>query len=260
MKRTVLICGDLQISTFVAQFTKRPPIAAFTATATTQTITAITSTLKLHNPQVFRQSFLRSNLSIQVKHTEQYQLQEILVLFLLQKHAGQSGIIYTATHEGAEYLAQYIEKHADSIKTTVAYYHGGLKASERTYIQKLFLADKIKVIIATSAFGMGIDQIVKCVIIFGCPSSIEEYYQQIGRGGRDGLECETILYFDKCKYNKIFHSIKNDKTKIRNLKNLKKVYDYFLLKTCKRRYVLEYFGEECNFNSCGNCNNCKNNL
>lgn len=249
----------LQISTFVAQCSKRPPIAAFTATATIQTIAAITSTLKLHNPQVFRQSFLRSNLSIQVKHTEQYQLQEILVLFLLQKHTGQSGIIYTATHEAAEYLTQYIEKHTVSLKTTAAYYHGGLKASQRTYIQKLFLAEKIKIIIATSAFGMGIDKPnIRFVIHYNFPGSIEAYYQEIGRGGRDGELATCYLLYNP--RNTAIHEYlatqsPDTQERLRSIRLLERMKDYCTSKKCRMQDLLNYFNEK-NTHACGHCDIC----
>ena len=107
---------------------------------------------------------------------------------------------------------------------------------------------------------MGIDQIVKCVLIFGSPSSIEEYYQQIGRGGRDGLPCETVLYFDYSKYKIALFMLKEldkypallraKKDNLHGIKNL--VY----LTTCRRKYILEYFNEKCKFTNCNNCDNC----
>ena len=107
---------------------------------------------------------------------------------------------------------------------------------------------------------MGIDQIVKCVLIFGSPSSIEEYYQQIGRGGRDGLPCETVLYFDDNKF-KIAKFMLKDFRKYPTLykvkkDNLNKVKNLVDLKTCRRKYILEYFDEKCNFINCNNCDNC----
>jgi superfamily II DNA helicase RecQ len=121
--------------------------------------------------------------------------------------------------------------------------------------------EKIKLIISTTAFGMGIDQIVKCVIIFGCPSSIEEYYQQIGRGGRDGKECETILFFEYKNYivsKKMLENIKYEYPLLykSKLDNLYKMSNYIHLKTCRRKFILEYFNETCDFFTCNNCDNC----
>ena len=257
----------IQIKLFRIKFPDIP-IIAVTATATKTVCKDIVSLLNLNNPVIIQASFDRPNLYLNVielptkdiivkKKIKQINIdKDVIILDYINKYPNNKIIIYINSREETEDVAQNLNLLKPNICSA---YHAGFSKEKRNEIQTNFSNGTTKIIISTIAFGMGIDQIVKCVIIFGCPSSIEEYYQQIGRGGRDGLECETILYFDKCKYNKIFHSIKNDKTKIRNLKNLKKVYDYFLLNTCKRKYVLEYFGEECNFNSCGNCNNCKKN-
>ena len=108
---------------------------------------------------------------------------------------------------------------------------------------------------------MGIDQTVKCVIIFGCPSSIEEYYQQIGRGGRDGKPCETILYFDFTKLKIAEFYLKDIKITNPKLYQVKKAHleyikDFAYLTTCRRKFILKYFGETCSFSSCNNCDNC----
>ena len=108
---------------------------------------------------------------------------------------------------------------------------------------------------------MGIDQVVRCVIIFGCPSSIEEYYQQIGRGGRDGLFCETVLYFDMINYMKsksiLQREIKNPKLLNIRLTNINQVCWYFKTTNCRRTYILNYFGQKTD-NKCSNCDNCIN--
>ena len=125
-----------------------------------------------------------------------------------------------------------------------------------------FISGDIDIIISTIAFGMGIDQIVKCILIFGCPKSIEEYYQQIGRGGRDGKLCETVLFFDKGLFNKYCFMIKKESNHRNKIDNLNKMKDYFDIKTCRRRYILEYlgYGNENYFSlhtfTCTNCDNC----
>ena len=140
-------------------------------------------------------------------------------------------------------------------------YHAGLAKDLREKIQTKFIDGEIKVIVSTIAFGMGIDDIVRCVIIFGSPSSIEEYYQQIGRGGRDGNFCDTILYFD---YGNLIigkYMIKDIKIKFPmlykcKLNNLNKIGAYAYLNTCRRKYILEHFNESCDFFTCNNCDNC----
>ena len=148
----------------------------------------------------------------------------------------------------------------NKIKDCCKAYHAGLTKKERDITQKKFTSGEIKVIISTIAFGMGIDQIVKCVLIFGCPSSIEEYYQQIGRGGRDNLPCETVLYFDYSKF-KIAQFMLKDFKKYPTLykakiDNLERIKNLVYLKTCRRKYILEYFNEKIKIKNCKNCDNC----
>jgi superfamily II DNA helicase RecQ len=159
------------------------------------------------------------------------------------------------------------EKIADAINLNISNccdaYHAGLSKINRQNIQNNFIEGRIKIIISTIAFGMGIDQVVKCILIFGCPSSIEEYYQQIGRGGRDGLPCETVLYYKDYSKKKFMIQKENNSLVPHKLENLYNVKDYFEINTCRRRFILEYFGMNKNYflaNSftCNNCDNCKN--
>jgi RecQ family ATP-dependent DNA helicase len=185
------------------------PIIAVTATATETVCSDITKLLYLNNPIIVRTSFDRPNLYIEIKEIpkvsviknkkiKQEQIgKESIAIEYINKYENDKIIIYTNSRKNTEELAIELNK----LKQCCEAYHAGLSKKTRENIQKKFMTGEIKVIISTIAFGMGIDQIVKCVLIFGSPSSIEEYYQQIGRGGRDGLPCETVLYFDNHKYN-----------------------------------------------------------
>ena len=245
------------------------PIIAVTATATSTVCDDITKLLYLNNPIVVRTSFDRPNLFINIKEIptisviknkkikEESVPKEDIVIEYINKYVNDKIIIYTNSRKNTEELAFELNK---INKECCQAYHAGLTKKTRENIQKKFTNGEIKVIISTIAFGMGIDQIVKCVLIFGSPSSIEEYYQQIGRGGRDGLSCETVLYFDYSKF-KIAQFMLKDFNKYPALykakkDNLNKVKELVYLKTCRRKYILEYFNEKCKFTNCNNCDNC----
>jgi ATP-dependent DNA helicase RecQ len=245
------------------------PIIALTATATETVCDDITKLLYLNDPIIVRTSFDRPNLSINIKEIpttsvinkkkiiEQPIPKENIVMEYINKYINDKIIIYINSRKNTEELACELNKINNNCCEA---YHAGMSKKTRDIIQKKFMNGNIKVIISTIAFGMGIDQIVKCVIIFGFPSSIEEYYQQIGRGGRDGLTCETVLYFDYSKF-KIAQYMLKDFIKYPALykakkDNLNKVKNLVYLKTCRRKYILEYFNEKCNFINCNNCDNC----
>lgn len=251
----------LTISHFLNLFVNRPTVAAFTATATSKTLIDIQLSLKMNNQTVYRSSFLRSNINIHIIKTESTQFQEILTLFLLQKHQLQSGIVYVSTRKAAEYLTTVIKKYfKDAIK--VGCYHGDLPAKERDFIQKLFMADKLKVVVATSAFGMGIDKSnISFVIHFHYPSSVEAYYQEIGRGGRGGEMAHCYLLFNP-KNNEIHTTlaaqITSEVDKKNKLNKLAKIEEYARSPKCRMLKILEYFAEE-KPECCGNCDICQTN-
>lgn len=246
------------------------PIIAVTATATSTVCNDITKLLQLNNPIIIRTSFDRPNLFIKIQEIEIPNIKKKknyetiskrnIIMDYINKYINDKIIIYTNSRKDTEELAYELNKVKNGCCNA---YHAGLSKSTRESIQQQFSNGTIKVIISTIAFGMGIDQIVKCVLIFGSPSSIEEYYQQIGRGGRDGLKCETVLYFDKSKFNIAKFMAKEFenkfptlyKSKIENLNKIKKLVN---LETCRRKYILEYFSEKCNFTNCDNCDNCCN--
>lgn len=246
------------------------PIMAVTATATDAVCRDIIKVLKLNNPEIIRASFDRPNLYI--KSTDVPMLssktikgkvvnksipKENIIMEYIKKYPNQKIIVYINSRDDTEDIALKLNK---INKDCCDAYHAGMKKELRLKIQNNFSSNKTKIIISTIAFGMGIDQIVKCIIIFGSPSSIEEFYQQIGRGGRDGKDCETILYFDYSKYiiskymlNKVDRKSSIYQTK---LKNLSKVLNFVYSNTCRRKFILEYFNEECDFFTCNNCDNC----
>jgi len=247
------------------------PIIAVTATATDTVCDDITKLLNLNKPIIVRSSFDRPNLFISIKDIptipviknkkikDQQIDKELIVLDYLNKYKNDKIIIYTNSRKETDELSISLNK---IINNCCQSYHAGLSKKIRENIQKKFTEGEIKVIISTIAFGMGIDQIVKCVLIFGSPSSIEEYYQQIGRGGRDGKTCETVLYFDYTKF-KIAQFMLKDLVKYPALQrakrdNLNKVKTLVYLKTCRRKYILEYFNEKCTFTNCNTCDNCCN--
>jgi RecQ family ATP-dependent DNA helicase len=252
------------------------PIIAVTATATDAVCQDITKMLGLKNPSLVRASFDRPNLFIKVqeiptisviekskkgnkfKNIQKTVAKEQLVLQWIKKYPGEKIIVYTNSRKDSEELAIGLNK---LINNCCEAYHAGLTKELREQIQSKFTDGEIKVIISTIAFGMGIDQKIRVVIIFGCPSSIEEYYQQIGRCGRDNIQSDTILYFD---YKNLIigkHMLRDIKIKWpalykSKIDNLNKIGKFAYLNTCRRKYILEYFNESCDFFTCGNCDNC----
>jgi RecQ family ATP-dependent DNA helicase len=252
------------------------PILAVTATATDTVCQDIINILKLKNPVLIKASFDRPNLYLNIREiptnlitqkskrkndfkiTQKQIPKENLILHYIKKYPNDKIIIYINSRLESENVATKLNK---LFNNCCQAYHAGLDKQLREDIQTKFIEGEVKVIISTIAFGMGIDQIVKCVIIFGSPSSIEEYYQQIGRGGRDVLSCETILYFDYSSLLIAKHMLRNIKTQSPNLYNIKvqnlnKIAKLAYLNTCRRKYILEYFNESCNFFTCNNCDNC----
>ncbi len=244
-----------KIPEFVAQLPKRPTISAFTATATPAVKTDISQSLKLQSPHLFQQSFRRTNLSLQVLHTPSRQLQEFLLMRLIKKHQHDTGIIYTATRSAAEYVSEMINYFAGA-KITAAY-HGGLDKEIRSSIQDQFMSDQKRVIAATNAFGMGVDKAnVRYVIHYHPSTSIENYYQEVGRAGRDGKESNCYLLYNP--YSLVIHhgliNKQEPETQKRNQAKLQAMIDYAKHQSCRMKFVLNYFGETAD--QCHNCDYC----
>lgn len=245
----------LGISDFYKSLKIKPIISAFTATATSEVREDSIKLLGLEKPYIYKGDINRENLSLNIlKEVDKIET----VKDIIRKNEGESGIVYCASRNEVDNLYYYLR----DLGFNVGKYHGGLKDEEKERFQEEFLYENLDVIIATNAFGMGIDKSnIRFIVHFTFPQNLESYYQEIGRGGRDGENCDCYLFYCEEDISRVEYIINRSSSMNRREIQLRKfqfMIDYCNLKECYRKYILNYFGNDRKLNYCNKCSNCLN--
>ena len=244
-----------RISGFINKLPERPIVTAFTATATEEVKADIVKQLSLENPEIFLTGFDRENLSININKTGNKK--NYLVKYV-EENKDNSGIIYASTRKEVDSVYEILKDRGHS----VGKYHAGLSDEVRKNNQEDFIHDRLSIMVATNAFGMGIDKSnIRYVIHYNMPQNIEGYYQEIGRAGRDGEKSECILLFAPGDIHTHKYLIEigteSEDRKSNQYRKLQQMVDLVYSNGCFRNYILSYFGEV-RENQCNNCSNCLN--
>ena len=253
----------LEITDFLARLPRRPVVSAFTATATERVKQDITGSLHLQNPVTVVTGFDRPNLFFRVVKRKGGKETDNSILNYVKRHEDESGIIYCATKKNVDSVCELLLQHG----ILAGRYHAGLSLEERKESQDDFIYDRIRVMVATNAFGMGIDKSnVRYVLHYNMPQSLEYYYQEAGRAGRDGEEAECVLFFSKqdIMINKRLLDYKateggytagDPAVRANEQRKLNQMIHYCETDECLRQYILNYFGDHspCTCEKCSNC-------